>query len=458
VSIPGEITFYLLDDTGLLFNADRAEIYHLNTSAAFIWCCLEEGMTCADIAAAYTDAFAVSADDADSHVAEMLGQWQGLGYIEDAAFPAPPPIDFTTALGRLLALPRLLAAFSRAPAETARRIGVRQKDLESFLLLNPDELEKQARTLRQKVLSKRHRADINLFHRTSADETFQPVEKPAVIQDYLLLTTRFHIRYASSAQLESVHPTLKHLAIPDGDTSDLVIDILDCGDEHVVLENGEGVARCPSLNHLAPSVKSRLRQSVINRHDYFMQIHGAAVMTDEHRCILMPAAPGSGKTTLSAALAASGMYFLSDEVALLEDITLQVCPMPFSMAVKAGSVEALADYYPCLKALPQHMRQDEHQIRYLAPPAAALQYPGNERYQIQWIIFPRYQPGTTPELRPLGRGDALQRLLDECLVIPAALDRKRVGNLIQWLQGVECFEMSIDALPQATDLIIRTCR
>jgi hypothetical protein len=45
------------------------------------------------------------------------------------------------------------------------------------------------------------------------------------------------------------------------------------------------------------------------------------------------------------------------------------------------------------------------------------------------------------ELRPVGRSEALRRLLQECLVLPERLDRTGVENLVRWIRSVECFEL-----------------
>jgi hypothetical protein len=74
-------------------------------------------------------------------------------------------------------------------------------------------------------------------------------------------------------------------------------------------------------------VKSRVRQTAIDRYRYFMAVH-AGVVGNGERCLMFPGAPGRGKTTLTAALSREGFHYFSDEFALLEERTLHVPPVP----------------------------------------------------------------------------------------------------------------------------------
>ena len=59
-------------------------------------------------------------------------------------------LDLTTALGRLLTNALLRSEFKRSPRDTAARLTLRDEDLESFLALDPADLEVQAKTLLHK--------------------------------------------------------------------------------------------------------------------------------------------------------------------------------------------------------------------------------------------------------------------------------------------------------------------
>lgn len=77
---------------------------------------------------------------------------------------------------------------------------------------------------------------------------------------------------------------------------------------------------------------------------YFI-IH-AAVLEKNGQAIIISAAPGSGKSTLSAYLATQGWRLLSDELALIDPVTMQVYGTGRPINLKNQSIELMKNYYP----------------------------------------------------------------------------------------------------------------
>ena len=59
----GDVSLFLLDDSGVVFNEAAQEIYQLNTTATFIWCQIEEGLGQTQLATALSKTFGFSAED-----------------------------------------------------------------------------------------------------------------------------------------------------------------------------------------------------------------------------------------------------------------------------------------------------------------------------------------------------------------------------------------------------------
>ena len=59
----GDVNLFLLDDFGLVFSETKQELYELNTTATFIWCQIEEGLTPPQLATALSETFGFSAED-----------------------------------------------------------------------------------------------------------------------------------------------------------------------------------------------------------------------------------------------------------------------------------------------------------------------------------------------------------------------------------------------------------
>lgn len=127
---------------------------------------------------------------------------------------------------------------------------------------------------------------------------------------------------------------------------------------------------------------------VHHRNEYLFQIH-AGVVSNGQKCLLLPAAPGSGKTTLTAALTAAGFQYFSDEVALLEEPDLEVRSVPISLSVKSGALEVLAPLFPQLRRSANHTREDFETVTYLNPPSVSFRSDLNQTHPAGWIVFPR---------------------------------------------------------------------
>lgn len=256
---------------------------------------------------------------------------------------------------------------------------------------------------------------------------------------YRLLSSRFLIRFSSEPQITIVAPVIEHLADDGAGPPTAAIDIVESDKRISVYRDREFVAACDALDQLAPIVKATVWNAVLRDEAYFLDIH-AGVVSDGKRCLLLPAAPGSGKSTLTAALVHAGLEFFSDEIALLEDATLDVLPVPLALCVKDTGIDALASRYPRLRTLAIHRRGDGKNVVYL-PPTREQRPAKHEARPVHALVFPRFAQGETTSLAPLPRPAALQALLSQCLRVAQRLDVHRVERLVQWISTLPCYAL-----------------
>jgi hypothetical protein len=356
--------------------------------------------------------------------------------------------------------------FARSPEGTARRLGVRAADLGAFVALAPEAIEAQAEAVAQaaqrrapttgsaELLASVFASGKSVLE-LGDEARLRRVSAGSIECHYRLLTTRFCLHLASTAQHARVHPALAHLEAEQPAKVDVALDVLEDAGGYLLLEDLLPVGHCAALDHLAPLVNSRMRQTAINRDRYFLAIH-AGVVSNGERCILLPGRTGSGKTTLTAALSRDGFHYFSDEFALLEEGTLRARPVPLSLTIKRGAVELLTSYYPGLGGLLAHTREDGQTVRYLSPAARLVDLERSD--PVGWIIFPRYEADAVTSLCPVSKPEALRRLLRECLVLPELLDRAGVESLVRWIRTVDCLELPMSSLPDAVSLVKRLCR
>lgn len=459
IRIAEDAALFVLDDEGVFFSESRQELHIFNTPATFIWCCLEEQLGLPAIVAAFAETFRTEPHEARHQVSTVLARWQGLGHISGADLSGAPAVDLPTTLGRLLTTPGLRRELRQAPLEAARRLGVRREEVETLRGLDLEALERQAEMLADRQATLRRGAGASgiehllarMFDRrrteleVAAAWRLRAPRAPVAVRHYRLLSTAFAVRFASLADEARVHPALAHLETDGPASREVVLELLAGRGGYVLVEDVVPVGHCRRPAELAPLVKLRVRQTALNRHRYFLDIHAAVVLAGD-RALLLPGVAGSGKSTLAAALARTGFRYGSDEAAVLEGNPLEVRPVPLSLCVKPGAVAPLSAYYPEVGRLSVHRREDGQEVRYLPPPRPFAD--DQQTYSVRWIVFPRYAPEEPTALTPLPRPEALRRLMRECLTLPEPLDRGRAESLVGFMREVECFELSMRTLPE----------
>jgi len=84
--LPNQHTIcYLVGDEGLLFVPASGQLYRLNTTAAFIWCCRDEGLAPLAIATALAGKFGIATSLARRDIVRTLSEWRSLGLLDDFA-------------------------------------------------------------------------------------------------------------------------------------------------------------------------------------------------------------------------------------------------------------------------------------------------------------------------------------------------------------------------------------
>jgi hypothetical protein len=379
------LRLFILGDEGVLFSPAAQEIYGLNTAATLAWCMLEEGRGVAEIAAQLAEIGALPVEDAERSTTELVVQWQGLGWLAGAARTLP-------------------ASPPRSDAPEAE--GGRPAALPPY------------------------------------------VPQPVIAEGHYRLVDRvFNLRFTSAAQLDWVGPVIRHLEIGGAEAADETVDLVDADGTTLIYSDREPKWSVPALAALAPHVKGLFWLSVIRNNPLFLVFH-AGVVGRGGRCLMLPAAPGSGKSSLAAALARQGFSFFSDEVALCAEDRFALRPVPLGICVKSTGWALLTPLYPELATARTHDRVDGKIVRYLPPPNG----PKDDTYHpVGAIVFPRYAPGLTTELVPLGKAEALRRLLAECLAVRETLDEANVGRLVEWIKAVPCYELPNSSLAEATE-------
>lgn len=212
----------------------------------------------------------------------------------------------------------------------------------------------------------------------------------------------------------------------------------------------ESAAADEILSHLDVAVNSTAVEKLGHRYLFF---HAGAVALGEAGVIL-PAPPGSGKTTLVAGLVAAGFRYFSDEVAVFDPSSSRLMPFPKSLFVKQGGQNVLASRYPSLASQAPSSRFGDEQVWYLHPPRDA--WPLGP-VSVEAVIFPRYDPSQPTSLVEIPRSQALQGLLKQSFNLRSHR-APGISAAVAMLGGAVCHTLTVGDLDQAVALLTQHAR
>jgi len=132
-------------------------------------------------------------------------------------------------------------------------------------------------------------------------------------------------------------------------------------------------------------------------HQYLI-IHAAAIARDG-QAVLLPAPPGSGKSTLCAALVHRGWRLLSDELALIDLDTLQITPLARPVNLKNRSIDIIGRFAKDAVFAPPAEDTLKGTIGLMKAPVDSVARMA-EQATPRWIVFPKYKAGAALRLAP----------------------------------------------------------
>jgi HprK-related kinase A len=195
-----------------------------------------------------------------------------------------------------------------------------------------------------------------------------------------------------------------------------------------------------------PMLEWGLNWCVSNHANNYLIIHAAVVEKNGYAAIL-PAPPGSGKSTLCAALTLRGWRLLSDELTLIRLSDGLIEPLPRPISLKNASIGVIKRFAPAAVFSPEvrdtvkgtvaHMKPGADSVRRAALPARAA-----------WIVFPKYEAGAPSVLDTVTPARAFMRLADNAFNY-SLLGQQGFHTLAGVMDGTAAYDFTYSVLDEA---------
>jgi HprK-related kinase A len=199
-------------------------------------------------------------------------------------------------------------------------------------------------------------------------------------------------------------------------------------------------------DHAFPMFEWGLNWCVTNNAHYYLIIHAAVIEKNGHAAIL-PAPPGSGKSTLCAALIHRGWRLLSDELTLIRRSDSRLIPLPRPVSLKNASIPLMKAYAPNAVFSPSVHDTVKGTVAQMKAPTESV-VRAEETALPGWIIFPRYESGVPLTLTPVPRTRALMRVADNAFNY-AQLGVEGFNALTGVIKQSDCYDLHYSNLDEA---------
>ena len=186
----------------------------------------------------------------------------------------------------------------------------------------------------------------------------------------------------------------------------------------------------------------------------YLLLH-AGVVAREDRALILPAAPGSGKTTLSCALSLAGWRFLSDEFGIVDMDSGELLPMVRPAPLKNRSIEIIGQR-PGAVLGPLYPRTRKGDVAHFVPDRASFA-DRHRRARPRLVVFPAFRAGAPLRCTPLDKAAAAMRLglnsFNYRALGPAGFDA-----VVALTRAVQAYELSYGDLDEAIACIDKLFR
>ena len=180
-------------------------------------------------------------------------------------------------------------------------------------------------------------------------------------------------------------------------------------------------------------------------HSYLI-IH-AAVLEKNGLAIILAAPPGSGKSTLCAALMLAGWRLLSDELTLIRLQDGLVEPLPRPVSLKNASIGVISALTSNAQFSPAVRDTVKGTVAHMKPTLDSVQR-ANVPVQAAWICFPKYRARSETRVELVSQATAALRVAENCFNY-GLLGLTGFHALTKLVQQCNCYDIEYSDMGEA---------
>jgi HprK-related kinase A len=203
------------------------------------------------------------------------------------------------------------------------------------------------------------------------------------------------------------------------------------------------------LDQAYPMIEWGLNWCVSAHALHYLVIH-AAVVEKNGLAAILPAPPGSGKSTLCAALVLSGWRLLSDELTLIDRASGLIHSLPRPVSLKNQSIGIIRAFAPGAFINRESHDTAKGTVAHLRPPPDSV-LRQHEPARPGWVIFPKWRATAATELVARSQAQTFIYLAEN------AFDYSHLGEHgfvlgTQTVKQCDCYDFTYSALAEAVQV------
>lgn len=200
------------------------------------------------------------------------------------------------------------------------------------------------------------------------------------------------------------------------------------------------------VSQALPFFEWGLNWCVARHANQYLILH-AAVIERHGKAVVMPAPPGSGKSTLCAGLVSRGWRLLSDELAMLTRPDGMLMPIPRPISLKNESITVIRRFAQNAMIGPEYADTAKGTVAHMRPPEDSVNR-ADEMAAPKLFILPRYVKGAKAQLVPVTKGQMFMQVVKNAFNYHVH-GKEGFMLLADVIDRCECFEFSYEKLEEA---------